>query len=266
MAIRLRLLTVTDLHRSALLYEQLVHAVRQHRPQVVAFVGDFLHGTRDNVGRMREAQCAQVLAALPCREVVFVRGNHEDHMWQTFADAWIQTRRRLNALHGEVFAYEAMTLVGFPCFLGTEDAFIDPRNPLPQDPELWLPEVIKPWGGAGRGIWLMHEPLAGTPLSEPGSPVGGNVEWTQAIQTHQPLLTISGHDHHSPIKNRCWAVRTGNTWSVNAGQTTHGPLHYCVIDAEYRWAQPSTPRFLSITAYPWNETIEITPPAGFEEE
>lgn len=260
MAITLRLLTVTDIHRHAGLYQELVEAVRIHRPHVVAFVGDFLHGTADNSGRLTPRQCAEILAGLPCREVVFVRGNHEDHHWSTFADTWRRVSRRgLFPLHGEGFAYEAMTLLGFPCFLGMEDAFLDGRDPLPRDPEAWLPSVFEIWGDAARGIWLMHEPLAGTRLSEPDTPVEGNPEWTEAIRRHQPMLTISGHDHLSPIRNRCWAEKTGNSWSVNVGQTHGGPLHYCLIDAEYRWPKPSLPRHLLVRAFPWNETLEIVP-------
>jgi Icc-related predicted phosphoesterase len=259
MAITIRMLTVTDIHRQVGLYQELVEAVRIHRPHVVACVGDFLHGGPDNEGRLRPRQAAEILAGLPCQEVLFVRGNHEDHHWLTFAEAWERTRRPLYALHGEGFAYEALTVIGFPCFLGMEEAFLGDRKPLPQDPNGWLPELLDAWGEAGKGIWLMHEPLAGTALSEPETPVAGNPEWTDAIQRHQPLLTISGHDHRSPIRNRCWAVRTGRTWSINVGQTPRGPLHFCLVDAEYRWPRPSLPRHVTVRAFPWNETLEIDP-------
>ena len=96
-------------------------------------------------------------------------------------------------------------------------------------------------------------------MSEPDSPVAGVPEWNQAIERHQPMLTISGHDHFSPVKNRCWAAQIGNTWCVNAGQSNFGPLHYTLIDAEFQWSRASLPRYMSVTAYPWNEELEITP-------
>ena len=259
MAITIRLLTVSDIHRRVDLYQELVEVVRIHRPHVVACVGDFLHGGHNNHGRLSPRQAAEVLAGLPCREVLFVRGNHEDHAWIPFAEAWARTHRPMYALHGEGFAYEALTLLGFPCFLGIEDAFLAGRKPLPADPSEWLPPVLDSWGEAARTIWLMHEPLAGTALSQPDSVVAGNPEWTDAIRQHQPLLTISGHDHHSPIQNKCWAVQTGRTWSVNVGQTYAGPLHYCLVDAEFRWPRPSLPRRITIRAFPWDETLEIDP-------
>lgn len=259
MAIRLRVLTVTDIHRHAAHYAELAEAVNRHRPHVVAFVGDFLHGWNDNAGRLSPEECAVAIGRLPCRDVVFVRGNHEDHAWFPFAAAWQRTRRRLHALHGEGHAYEAFTMVGFPCFLGLEEPFLAGRPPLPTDTGEWLPNVLRTWGPAARTLWLMHEPPAGTPLSEPETPVQGNVEWNQAIEEHQPLLTVSGHDHHSPVKNRCWAVKLGSTWALNLGQSTGGPLHHALIEAEFQWSRASLPRFISVTAYPWNEVLEIDP-------
>jgi len=42
---------------------------------------------------------------------------------------------------------------------------------------------------------------------------------------------------------------------VNVGQTDNGPLHYCVIEAEFESALPSLPSRMQVTAYPWQETI-----------
>ena len=64
MAITIRLLTVTDIHRQEVLYQELVEAVRIHRPHVVACVGDFLHGGMDNVGRLRPAQAGSESGAI----------------------------------------------------------------------------------------------------------------------------------------------------------------------------------------------------------
>jgi Icc-related predicted phosphoesterase len=220
-------------------------------------VGDFLHAFDDNEGRMKAGDCAGLLSKLPCAETVFVRGNHEDEAWWPFAEAWKKNGRPLHALHGEIFTCGPLTIVGFPCQMGDETAFIGSREPLAFDPDEWLPEVILPAGRPARTLWLMHEPPTGTPLSKPGSPVEGNPEWVQAIKRFAPWLAIFGHDHVTPIQSGRWHYRLGQTTCVNVGQTDNGPLHYCVVDAEFENASPSLPTRMEVTAYPWQETVSL---------
>jgi Icc-related predicted phosphoesterase len=106
----------------------------------------------------------------------------------------------------------------------------------------------------------MHEPPAGTPLSERGSLVEGNPDWVTAIERFSPWLTVSGHDHITPIRSNCWHHRIGQTTCVNAGQTDHHPLHYCLVEAEFESQAPSLPTKLEVTAYPWQETLAL--PSG----
>jgi Icc-related predicted phosphoesterase len=251
------LLTVTDLHRSAGLLMELREVVAQSKPDIVALVGDFLHAFDDNGGRMTVEDCAGLLSKLPCAEIVFVRGNHEDDAWWLFAEAWNKGGRPLHALHGQVFTHGPLTILGFPCHMGDETAFLGDRKPLGYDPDEWLPEVILPTGRAARTLWLMHEPPSGTPLSKLGSVVEGNLEWVQAIERFSPWLTISGHDHRTPIKSKRWNCRIGQTTCVNVGQTDNGPLHYCLIEAEFESASPSLPTRMVVTAYPWQETLSF---------
>jgi Icc-related predicted phosphoesterase len=257
MSITTTLLTVTDLHRSARLLRALSEVVAEHKPDMVALVGDFLHAFDDNEGRMTVGDCAGLLSRLPCAEVVFVRGNHEDEAWWPFAEAWSKSGRPLHALHGQVFARGPLTIVGFPCQMGDETAFIGDREPFALDPNEWLPEVIIPAGRAARTLWLMHEPPAGTPLSKRGSVVEGNAEWVQAIKRFSPWLTISGHDHRTPIRSGRWHYRLDQTTCVNVGQTDNGPLHYCLVKAEFESASPRLPTRMEVTAYPWQETLSL---------
>jgi Icc-related predicted phosphoesterase len=249
------LLTVTDLHRSAGLLKALGEVVAQHKPDMVALVGDFLHAFDDNEGRMTAEDCAGMLSKLPCAEIVFVRGNHEDEAWWLFAEAWKKSGRPLHALHGQVFTRGPLTILGFPCHMGDETAFIGDREPLAFDPDEWLPEVILATGRAALTLWMMHEPPSGTPLSKRGSVVEGNPEWVQASKRFSPWFTISGHDHRTPIKSGQWNCRVGQTTCVNVGQTDSGPLHYCLVEAEFESASPSLPTRMTVTAYPCQETI-----------
>jgi Icc-related predicted phosphoesterase len=260
MATKTTVLTVSDLHRSAALLEALREAVVQHKPDLVAVVGDVLHGFDDNRHRVSVLGCAKLLSQLPGPEVVFVRGNHEDDAWLLFAEAWTALGRPLHALHGEVFTQGPMRLVGFPCSMGDEKAFLGNRAALPMESEGWLPGVMQSAGPAARTLWLMHEPPTGTPLSERGSLVEGNPDWVTAIERFSPWLTVSGHDHITPIRSNCWHHRMGQTTCVNVGQADHDPLHYCLIEAEFEGSSPSLPAKMQVTAYPWQETLEL--PSG----
>ena len=103
----------------------------------------------------------------------------------------------------------------------------------------------------------MHEPPARTPLSAPNSPVAGNSDWNRAIERFSPLLTISGHDHLTPLKTGIWHHRLGSKVCVNVGQTDAGPLHYTFIEAEFPGDSPSLPSKMRVTAYPAGESVDV---------
>jgi len=123
-------LTVTDLHQDRRLYEELAHAVTQHKPDIVAIVGDCLHAGEDMQGRLSVTECAKRLHDLPCQEVVFVRGNHEDENWTEFAEYWRKRTRPLHTLHGDIFKIGPLCILGFPCYMGDESHFLEKRKPL----------------------------------------------------------------------------------------------------------------------------------------
>ena len=129
--IEIKLLTIADLHQSKKLYDQLETAVAWHKPDVVAVVGDCLDLDDAGGRELSRADCARRLTALSCREIVFVRGNHESEGWLTFANAWRSSRRMrvLNALQAEVFTFGPLVIVGFPCKIGDEFHYLDGRQP-----------------------------------------------------------------------------------------------------------------------------------------
>lgn len=259
-----KILTVTDLHRVRVLYEQLARAVESHQPDIVALVGDFLDAGGDHPDQFTTAECAAFIGRLPCKEVVFVRGNHEDSNWGEFFIAWLATGRPLHALHRSVFVHGPLVIVGFPCLMGDETAFVElltsgegGDHDCEADSLDWLPKALLPHGAASRTLWLMHEPPTGTPLTKAGSVVEGNPEWLTAIERYSPWLTISGHDHVTPRKSKRWHHRIGRTVCVNAGQTDSGPLHYCLITAAFASDQPTLPRRMTVQVRPGGETIEL---------
>ena len=248
-------LTAADIHQRKPLYDELERAVKRHRPDIVALVGDFLDAGDRCAGRFTATECAEHLSRLASPHVVFVRGNHEEDAWQAFAAAWNGTGRQLNALHGEMFVHGPMVLVGFPCLLGDETSYLGPRQSLPADATEWLLSLLRARGSAMRTLWLMHEPPAGTPLSETDGPLAGNPEWIEAIERFEPWLMIFGHDHETPVRRNRWHFNIGRTQCVNVGQSDTGLLHYCLVQAEFPKSTPCLPTTLQVTAFPWRKTI-----------
>jgi Icc-related predicted phosphoesterase len=252
-------LTAADLHRGKRLYDELARAVAAHKPDVVALVGDFLDALGTASEQYPTPEAATLLSNLPCQEIVFVRGNHEDSDWWNFADAWAKTGRKLTALHGEVFLHGPLAIVGFPCGLGDETAYLGIREPLPEPPDKWLSKLVRRYGPVMRTLWLLHEPPTGTPLTEKSGPVSGNPAWNEALARFSPWLTVSGHDHQSPIINKRWHHKVGHTTCVNLGQTSDGPLHYGLIEARFPKGTPCLPSQMRISAFPWNQSLDVIP-------
>ncbi len=242
----MRVLTVTDLHQRRVLYDQLSMAVEQHRPDVLALVGDFLNVWQHGGEFLSVAECSKRLNALPVEHVICTRGNHEDANWVDFISG------RILKLNGGVWASGPLVCVGFPCLLGDETWFLESDPDVSWDASKWFPKLVNEYGPAVRTLWLMHEPPDRTRLSEPGGPLAGNSEWREAIERYSPLLVVSGHDHHTPILNGTWHDEIGETLCLNAGQASTR-LHYFVIDAWFPREIPSLPSGVVITHRPTGE-------------
>ena len=237
-----KVLTATDIHLRRCLFDQLSVAVSNYRPDVLALVGDFLdaEGLPASKERLTPSAAALALAALPC-EVVFTRGNHEDwENWPEFEAAWQTTGRKMNALHGSAVRVGQLTIVGFPCGLGDDSAYSEGRPLEHYNPAEWLSNLLRVTGPAGRALWLMHEP----PCCDIAAQEACDPDWLEAIELYQPLLTISGHDHSTPLKGGRWQTMIGNTIAVNAGQRVQpgkkaaGPLIYCTVEFEFPNGRP----------------------------
>ena len=268
-SLRLRVLTASDLHQSPFHYQSLVKATGEHQPDVVAIVGDALDALEPaGKARLTTAECAKILAELPVEHLLFVRGNHEDSNWSEFVEAWPHERRKLTALYGTACAIGPLVIVGFPCMTGSEFHWCthlsatnnemelfpaQSRETLPSDPETWLPSLMRRIGPAGRTLWLMHESPVGLPLADPRV---FNPVWANAVERFSPRLTLSGHDHDTPLETSTWHVPLGETTCVNVGQAEMA-FHYAVLDFEFEALVPSQPSKIIMRAFPWQQEIEL---------
>src|SRR5258708_3966825 len=258
---RIRVLTATDIHQSKWMYRALIDAVRLHKPDVLTLVGDFLYAGTPNPGLYSESECARHLAKLPC-EVVFSRGNHEMSNWEPFAKSWLESRRPLRIPHGDAAVLGPLVLVGFPCTFGHEEYFLMGKRDVDYDVDSWFPDILARYGPAARTLWLLHEPPAGTKLSEKEGLMAGLDEWRSAIELYQPWLTVSGHDHETPVFDGSWHDRIGRTTCINTGQPTRltkrtKVLHYSLLDFEFDGNEPALPKRVTVAGYPWRETFNL---------
>ena len=253
---QITVLTATDLHLKPTLYDQLALAVAKHRPAVTCLIGDFLDHKAEGwdlhrYNHLSPKAAAKRLAALP-GELGFTLGNHESYGWDEFYDAWTETGRPLNVLHGSALAVGPLKIVGFPCATGGMTEFRGVWQPSSKHYNAWLPQLLWAENAAAQTLWLMHEP----PVAELGDAVWAvNDVWREAIDLYQPILTVSGHDHRLPVESDVWSVGRGRvTTCVNVGQTVSpipGPLRYCLITFEFPSRTPSLPARTSVERLIW---------------
>jgi len=104
----------------------------------------------------------------------------------------------------------------------------------------------------------MHEPPDGSQLSQASGPLSGNVEWRECIERFFRKVTVFGHDHETPIKNRRWHQRLpSRSVLVNIGQTPAGPFQHCVIEMEFNQSIPCLVKKVKITAYPIGRSVTL---------
>lgn len=265
---QVKVLVVSDLHQSRVLIEQLATAVEAHRPDVLAINGDCLDFMGRQGSQLSVHETAEIMAKLPVDQIVFTRGNHEQEDWQEFVYAWPHEQRPLVALHGTACTHGPLVIAGFPCGLGWDEPFREmlPKNgntltldfkesgrkSLPENANTWLSKLLEQTGPAGRTLWLMHEPPVEAPIAHS---ICCNPLWTPLVERYQPLLTVSGHDHETPIRNSTWHTNLGRTICVNVGQGAN-QLRFVLIEFEFIKEQPGLPDALRITALPDGRSIE----------
>jgi hypothetical protein len=222
----IRVLNLAGVRQSRRHYRWLSAAVAEHKPDVVAMVGDFIGPqvltshpycpTLDEV--------AEQLSALRAGHLLFVRANHKEEEWRRLTAAWPFEKRPLVAPCAAACTIGPLAIVGFPCQLDWEGPWCetlsrrgneivpDPsqpgRNRPPLKPNLWPLALLQATGPAGRTLWLMHEP----PFAEPiAAAVCRNPRWAHVVKRCRPLVATSAHDHHTPLESGIWHARLGET-------------------------------------------------------
>lgn len=85
---------------------------------------------------------------------------------------------------------------------------------------------------ANPWVFVAHAPPKNTKLDQAfGNHHYGSLAIREAIEQHQPLLSLHGHIHESPVVSGQFQDQLEKTVAVNPGQTQRG-LSYVVIDID----------------------------------
>ena len=238
----LKILTVSDIHQRIALYHQLSSAIDCHRPDVVCVVGDWLEAQEMPGDHCFSPEaCALFFSEVKC-PVVFVPGNHDHEGLLAFSTVLKERGKPFNFLSGRAATIGPLIIIGFP------------PSGLDYPSSEWLPKILKNSASPRRGVspartlWLCHEP----PTTELARPGAINEDLKEAIETYQPLLVVSGHDHTTPIRTGIWQASIGLTTCINAGQMVYpepGILCYTVLELEFSRPSRCLATSFTVTRY-----------------
>ena len=265
----MKMIVLSDPHQNDEKWDLLCRAVREVRPQVVAIAGDlfpkgngilshlsFVDSLRD-YGRIIKSEGA---------ELVIIPGNDEnqnvvpaleqgdtDGLWHYVADRvkrvssydfcgcpWVKDHpfgykywvvpQRADDIYINPFQISGPLLINSDNEIVPIDdyrAFLSVRT----DMFKLLSDMAAQVEDLSKSIWLIHDPPAGIELDVCGSGVRvGNEAVSDFLNTYQPLLSVHGHIHESPLVNgNIWWGKIGKTLCIQAGQPD-GPLHYATFE------------------------------------
>jgi Icc-related predicted phosphoesterase len=254
----MRICFTSDLHGSALLYDQLTDLLRAETPDVLILGGDlFIDGEMNDpihsqiayVERDFLRRVALWKALRPRLQVACTLGNHE---WTCTWDA-LQAHHAAGRIvlldHRRAWQHDGVTLLGYPCTPPTPHWLKDfERRDLPE-------EAVVPMGGV---VWdrvrgqvrevTPEEHFTGCPtIAEELGPVPAVAEpWIlvahspphntkldhlphvsypvgsrairRFIEQRRPLCALHGHVHESPQLTGSYSDRLGETLCINPGQ------------------------------------------------
>jgi uncharacterized protein len=254
----MKLIALADVHHSEEKWEQLVGAVRQQRPDIVAIAGDLLPKSKGTLAQhefmpyIRE--CANNIRDTGAK-LVLILGNDDNQLlvpefkrgekeglWHYVAD-WVCKIEGYEFcgcpwIRDYPFAYKYWVAPDSENELYINDLQLGPPllintdNQIEEIPDLEsylrskmsisdsLNKMAASVKNIGRSIWLIHEPPAYTGFDHcaTGDKVGSPIVFS-FISNKQPLLTIHGHIHEAPRFNGgVWVAMIGNTTSIQAGQ------------------------------------------------
>jgi len=262
-------MALADIHHSEEKWEQLVSAVREVKPAVVAVAGDLLpksNGTLAQSGYLPHLKDCALAIKDAGAELVLILGNDDNQLLIPEMEKgdeqglWHYVADKVKEIQGYwfcgcpwirdyPFAYKFWVAPGSPeevyinrVQLGPP-LLINKNNEIETIPDLKsyleskmsikesLHNMADQVADISKSIWLIHEPPAymGLDHCATGEKVGSPVI-NQFLMEKQPLLSIHGHIHEAPKYNGgIWVGKIGRTVCIQAGQQDDD-LYYTTIN------------------------------------
>lgn len=251
-------LTVSDLHCSKPLYEQLLVAVSHHKPDIVVLAGDSIHWSGDSSAYLNVGDCAEGIGRLPCRKIAFIEGNHDLEVWSAFLAAWQKqpNPERLQILAPGILQHGQLMVVGLPCDISGADKSITGWHYGDANLSEWINKSVEYYGVPFKTLWFIHEPPSGTPLTPQQGFYRGSDTTLKLLQKYQPRFVVSGHEHAHPRHIGMWYTNIGTSTLIDTGQDPDGILQYCVFRFQYDSYSPSEHGSVEVNAFPCGQTIK----------
>ncbi len=265
----MRICFTSDLHGNRTLFQQLEELLRRETPDLLILGGDLMadgaiedpvQSQIDYVEREFIPLLKAWKTANPALTIACLPGNHE---WSCTRDV-LRAQHEMGTLallaHDRVWEFNGVNFLGYGCTPPTPHTVKDfERLDMPDSPPtefggvVWDPahdetrdaefvdhfarqpslaeelstavEVSDPW------IFVAHAPPIETKLDrlpEVSYPIGSRAV-REFIERRQPLCSLHGHVHESPLVTKSYTDRLGRTLCINPGQG-HEQLHAVLFD------------------------------------
>jgi uncharacterized protein len=267
----IKILSTSDVHQSKKKWDRLVDACKQEKPDIVAISGDLIHRDYMEkcmmfIEHTIIPSCEEMKKH--CKEVLFIMGNDdpkefepyfmkEDKLWKCIDNKvvylddfkeiafcgipqvldypfrykdWIVREDENDSRYDSYQLGSPMTYR----YNHYREMNVDWKTEILKRPTFKdkFDELIPQVKDMSKSIWLIHCPPFGCGLDRCASGLTvGSKSITKFILDNQPLLTIHGHIHESPVYTNRWNLQMDKTWVVQAGQVEYD-LHYVMIDIE----------------------------------
>jgi len=266
----MKILSTSDLHHKVWKWKSLSKACAKEKPEIVLVAGDLFCNDAGIQGQYRhlptvKKYCEKIkdLGA----EVILTLGNDDN---TNLLDEMVEEDGKLwHFLHNSIKKVKGYEFVGMPYVCDHPFGYKQFVRAESED-DLGIEILLKPFtkrvmmGKDGfediddfykhleslptleeelntlkdqcndlkKSIWLIHNPPTGCRLDVTSQyQAVGSEAVTNFIQEQQPLVTVHGHIHESPLYGKKWYTQIGDTLAIQAGQL-YSDLFYCTFEIE----------------------------------
>lgn len=266
----MKIITTSDLHQWIPKWKDLIRVCEEIRPDYVLIAGDLLpkessFGSQMNFLPHMKSHALKI-KDLGC-EMILTLGNDDNQNAQQFMEledangTWHYVHNKVKSIKGYDFVgmsfvrdhpfgykywcrneYQGQTFIDSVQFcdalkldekhkITPIDNYKDFLDKYPSISE-YLEELAAKVADVKKSLWLIHDPpfQSGLDQTARGQNVGSKAV-LNFIENVQPLITVHGHIHESPVYTNRWYKQIGETYAFQAGQVSQ-KLHYCVVEIE----------------------------------